>query len=355
MEKKNNNKITKTFVKGVVVAFCLIQAVCLSACNGIKNFVQYTYEPPKYTDPSNKNPTTKPQQTPSDSQTPSDTETPELPDTPDVPVTPDVPDEPIIPEVPDVPVEIEKTEDEYKADCLAKLEEIALLAAQKGNLEETISNVQDLVYNVADGTLHFHADATGQTRPVNYYYRVYTNKVLEGETYKEAFETFSDIVNHLKDEASEEQYNIERSRRNALKGLVDPVDPEKYEALCDLIEERCGEGSKVLWVNPFIKVGNEARAEFRVISNGKVYVGQSNVQGVTKVLIPPKYVDFVLDNPDQFFLELEEPTAVDYLSFDDIGKEAEEEMGLLNKPKQILKQGANGKWVLDFDFGLGGL
>ncbi|MBR2479856.1 MAG: hypothetical protein IKB56_00955 [Clostridia bacterium] len=315
--------IKSKIARVVIVILVLSLMLCLCACNeieaGLKDFVDSTYNPPTHTGQGDKKPSSSGNQDEIGDKEP-ETETPDT-ETPDT-------------EDPDT----EKTEEDYKAECLIKLDEIALLAAQKGNLEETISNIQNLVYNVDDGTLYFHADATGQTRPVNYFYAVYIEKELDFSTYKEALEVFEELAVPLKDNSlSLEECNMQRSRRNALKGLIDPVGPEKYEALCSLIEERCGEGSRVLWINPFMKIGNEAEAEFKVICNGKVFRGVSKLEGITKALIPPAYVDYALENTDSFSLELEEPTAIDYISFEDFIKEAMEKAEEENCKKECEK------------------
>ena len=340
MEKKNNNKITKTFAKVLVVAFCFIQAVCLSACNGIKNFVQNTYEPPKYTDPSNKNPTTKPQQTPSDSQTPSDTETPsdiEKPGASEIPSDTETPKMP-------------KTEEEFKVACEELLENLATYIVEKEYERggEKLLGVSNADFNFEKGTLHFEGDIELYGGKTHYSFEAETGKLIKPESYEDAYGMFNEMLEGLK----KGEIKPELSRKGSLS---DDITKDKYNALLEIVNQNA-EIDKILSVDNFVKTRQGSKSTIIAVKDGEiraVYVS-TNFYDASQEEIVNKILNGSEDSEFTFAVRVGAQSGL-YSGLDDIGKGAEEEMGLLNKPKKILKQGANGEeWVLDFDFGLGG-
>lgn len=291
----------KKVIAGVlVVGVALAQMVCLTACNGIKDFIQDTYNPPNYTDPSQ-----LPGKQPS---------TPNTPIEPDVPVDPDDPDVPVDPVDPDVPVDpvdpvAPTTEAEYKEACEKLLNEKALEAIQRYREYEVISNVTDLTYNVKDGKIRCFADV-GLSRIVKKYFEVETNVLFEGNTYEEALSVI-------------EQMDPANTRVFMYSTLTRLTNLDNYDELCQLLLEKV-EGDEIINVTDFGDSAVGVKTTFTFIKDGYVY-DQSLGMLDKKLYSQKDYLNYVMENQDKLTVEIAKLKKSEYQSFDEIGAGVEEE------------------------------
>ena len=180
----------------------------------------------------------------------------------DDPVDPPITDDPVDPPIDDPvdPPVIEKTEAEYKAECIDVLEEIALTALNNSNELWTFSNVELKAVNASTGTIYCYADGKFFSSTRTDFYIIKTNQSITDASFEEALETLEGIdANSI----------TEIEAHSILEGQV---SEESYNNLVEYVLAQVNlEGANVFNVTGFESVDGRNESNLTVELNGIIY------------------------------------------------------------------------------------
>ncbi len=274
-------------------------------------------------------------------------------ETPDVPETPEEPENPEEPEEPAVPT----TEEEFKVACEERIKQILEDSLFGKTGYQTVTGIDDVVYNIETGYVYANVKLKFVADVVEFYKFGPFDKIAY-TSYEQALEKLNEV--------KPRKINNEPKRK-----LLEKVSEEEYNALCEYVlnhENINMPEGKILNIEPFTSFGT---AKITAIYEGKIYVinASSSLEDATD----EEFVSHMLNNQsdNEIYIRKEEP----FMSFDDIGKAAEEEVEteggndveaevqpanasackkfskklcLKNVAVELDKQ-ENGKWVINFD------